>query len=636
MLKFIRRNASAWWIKAMFLAIVLVFVLWGVGTVGLERGDFVARVNGETIDPPEFQRALRNMQRFYEQIYKDALTPEILRQMNLPARTVEQLISTRLLRQEAERLGLTATDSELLDTIAAMPAFHVDGTFNKEVYVRTLRANGMSPAEFEEAQREQILVDKLRDLVTAGVRITEADVRPQFDRDNEKVDLAFVKIEPGSLADGLVLSEQDLEAYYEANSESFRIPDKVELEYVLFSSARLEADVQVSEEEARQYYDGHRDEFRREEQVRARHILVRVEEDAGDAAKAEARGRAEEALARIKAGADFAAVAAETSEDSSAARGGDLGLFRRGLMVPEFEAAAFALEPGEVSDLVETQFGFHIIKVEEKIPAGTPPFDEVRPQIEGKLRSQKAQDLARQKAGQAHIDLSGGKSLQEVAAAHALEVRVVGPSAQGDVVPGVGGTALVSAALSVEGEAVGPVVTVPEGMVVFRVTRKHPSHVPEMEAVRSEVEKAARAKLATDRARSLAEEVLALAREKGLAAAAEEKGLGVLESEPFGRKDPQIGGIGVAPDLRKQAFELTMDSPLAPSVHDIGGAFVVAALNRRFPADSSIFELEKQKLIEAEETRLKNEALGHLVNTLRSRAQIAIGRSYESPAAGTF
>lgn len=636
MLKFIRRNASAWWIKAMFLAIVVVFVGWGVGSMGGESGQFVARVNGETIGQVEFERAHRNMARFYEDIYKGALTPEILKQMNLPARTVEQLIAARLLRQEAERLGLVATDTEARNAIAAMPAFQIDGILNKETYVRVLRANGLSPGEFEAAQRDEILADKLRDLVTAGVQVTDADVRPRFDHDNEKIDLFYVKIEPSQFTDQIELKEEDVKGYHEANSESFRVPDEVEIEYLLFPNAHFEADIRLAEADAKEYYDGHQDEFRQEEQVRARHILIRLAEDADDAGKAEARTRADDALAKIKGGADFATLATEASEDSSASRGGDLGVFRRGLMVPEFEAAAFALEPGQVSEVVETQFGFHIIKVEEKIPAGMRPFEDARLQIEAKLRSQKAQDLAREKADKGHVDLSAGKTLPDIAAAHGLEVRTAGPLAQGEVAPGVGGTGLVSAGLSLEAAGPGPVVTVPEGMVIFRVTQKHPSHVPELAAIRQEVEKAARAKLAAEKAKTTADELLTAAKEKGLAAAAAEKGLTVQESTPFGRTDPQVGGIGAAPELNKQAFEMTLESPLAPSVHDVDGAYVIAALNRRFPADASIFDTEKEKLIEAEETRLRNEVLTNLVSTLRSQAEIIVGKGYESTTTGTL
>jgi peptidyl-prolyl cis-trans isomerase D len=635
-LKFIRRNATAWWVKAMFWAIVIVFVGWGVGTMGGQRGQFVARVNGEIIDQAEFERAHRNMQRFYEDLYKDALTPEILKQMNLRGRTVDQLISVRLLRQEAERLGLAASDTEVRDAIAAMPVFQIDGVTNKETYVRVLRANGMSPGEFQEAQREEILVDKLRDLVTAGVQVSEADVRPRFDYDKERVDLFYVKIDRAQFADKVELKEEDVKAYHEANSESFRVPDRVDVEYLLFANANLEADAQITEADVRQYYDGHQDEFRQEEQVRARHILIRVPEDADDAAKAEARRRADDALAKVKAGADFATVATETSEDSSASRGGDLGMFRRGLMVPEFEAAAFALEPGQVSEVVETQFGFHIIKTEEKTPPGTRTFDEVSKQIEAKLRSQKAQEMSREKAEKGHVDLAAGKSLQEIAAANGLEVRTAGPLSQGEVVPGVGGAGLANAALSAEVGAAGPVVTTPEGMVLFRVTQKHPSHVPDLAAIREQVEKAVRDKAAGDKAKTTADELLVAAKEKGLAAAAQEKGLTVQESGPFGRTDPQAGTIGAAPALNKESFELTLESPVSASVHEVGGAYVVAALNQRFPADTSIFDLEKEKMIKSEEARLKGEVLTNLVTSLREQAEIVMGAGYESATTGTL
>lgn len=632
MLKFIRRNATAWWIKAMFFAIAAVFVLWGVGSVGEGGGNVVARVNGENIDPLEFERTYRNMQRFYASIYKDQLTPEVLQALNLRARTVDQLITVSLLRQEAERLGLMATDAEVRNAISSTAAFQVDGVFDKDLYLRTLRAQEvpLTAAEYEESQREDIVVSKLRDLVTAGVQVNEADVRDRFEYENEKVALHYVKLEPSQFTDKVELKEEDVKAYYEAHSEELRVPDRVEIEYVLFPNARFESGVEVSEADAKQYYDENQGEFAQQEQVHARHILIRSPEAADEQTKAEARQRAEAALTRIKEGADFATLATEVSEDSSASNGGDLGFFRRGMMVPPFEEAAFSLQPGQTSNIVETQFGFHIIKVEERTEAGAPPFEETRAQIEAKLRTQRAQDLVRERANQGHVDASGGKALGEIAAAHELEVKTAGPLAKTDQVGGISGTALSNAAVSVEAVGVGPIVTVPDGAVLFRVVQKLPSHVPELAAIREQVEEAVRKDKASQLAKTTADEMLAAAQEKGLRPVAEERAFQLQESGPFGRTDVQIGSIGAAPELKKQAFQLTVEKPIAPAAYDVDGAYVIAALHERFPADSTVFDQQKEQMIETAEARYKNEVLTKLVTRLRADASISVGRGYET------
>ncbi len=633
MLKFIRRNASALWVKIMFIAIVIVFMTWGVGAVISSGGDIVARVNGENIDPLQFRRAHDNMRRFYQNLYKEAFSPQIEKAMNLPARTVDQLIASSLLRQEADRLGLSATDAEVLNTIAANNAFHVDGRFNRELYVDVLRQNGLRPTEFEESQRQDILVSKLRDLITAGVVIGEADVRGRYDYDNEKVNLGFVRVDPEQYRAGLELSDDQLKEYFDSHQDEFRLPDRVELAYIVLPNAQFEASMTIPEADVKQYYDTYEDEFRQEEEVRARHILFRVEEGADDATKATARQRAEAVLAKAKSGEDFAKLATENSEDSSSSRGGDLGFFRRGLMVPPFEEAAFAMQPGQVSEIVETQFGYHIIRVEERREPGVKPFAEVSTQITGKMKSERAQAMANEKATAAHTELTGGKTLEEVAAAQGFEVKTTGPLAKTDRIAGVNGTGLLNAAFALDQRGLGPVVTNPDGQVLFRLNKKIPTEVPELNGIRDQVEKAARTKLANDKAKATAEEILAAAKDKGLEAAAQEHGLAVEESGPVERTGGKVGTIGASPELAKQAFDLTKDSPLAPTVYDVGGNSIIVALKERIPADSAGFESQKAQLIEQEKGRLQNSVLTDFIAELRSRADVVVGKAYEAAAA---
>jgi peptidyl-prolyl cis-trans isomerase D len=448
--------------------------------------------------------------------------------------------------------------------------------------------------------------------------------------------LHYVKLETNQFTDEVELRDEDVKAYYEAHSEELRVPDRVEIEYVLFPNDHFEPQVTLTEADARKYYDDNQKEFEQQEQVRARHILIRSPESAGEETKAEARQRAEAALTRVKDGADFATVATEVSEDSSASNGGDLGFFRRGMMVPPFEEAAFSLQPGQTSDIVETQFGFHIIKVEERKEAGVLPFEEKRAQIEDKLRAQRARDLVRDRANQAHVDASAGKSLAEIAAAYQLEMKTAGPLAKTDQVGGISGTALSNAAVSLEQAGIGPIVTVPDGGVLFRVTAKIPSHVPELTAIRAQVEEALRKEKATELAKKAADEMLAAAQEKGLRPAAEERALQLQESGPFGRSDATPGSIGAAAELKKQAFHLTIEKPVAPAVYDVDGAYVVAALHQRFPADMSVFDQQKQQLIESTETRYKNEVLTKLVTQLRTDASIYVGRGYETGETATL
>jgi hypothetical protein len=212
-------------------------------------------------------------------------------------------------------------------------------------------------------------------------------------------------------------------------------------------------------------------------------------------------------------------------------------------------------------------------------------------------------------------------------------MKTTGPLAQKDRVAGVNGTGLLNAAFALNQPGIGPVVTTPDGQILFRLMNKSPSQVPELAAIRDQVEKAARAKLAADKAKETAEKILAAAKEKGLEAAAQEHGLAVEETGPVGRTDNQVGAIGMSPDLAKQAFELTMDSPLAPSVYDVDGNSIVAALRQRIAADPAGFESQKTQLIEQAEAQLRSSVLTDFVTELRGRADIEIGKAYATTAA---
>ena len=311
------------------------------------RMEVAARVNNEVITKHQFDRAYQNLQNMYRNMGQGAASPP---EALLRSQAIAQLVSNELLIQEAHRLGFEVDEAELRQSIASMPNFQANGQFDKDAYLEILRQNGLKPTDFEELQRRQLLAAKVEDLVSQGAHVSDAEVKERFQFDNERVSLKFVRLPAASFAPQVTLSDQDVQAYYNENQERYREPERVRIQMVEFRPADFAKQVNPTDDEIKEYYDANLAQFQKQEEVHARHILFTVKPDASDADKAAARKQAEEVLAKAKGGADFAELAKQYSQDSTAAGGGDLGNFARGVMTPPFEAAAFALEPGQISE----------------------------------------------------------------------------------------------------------------------------------------------------------------------------------------------------------------------------------------------------------------------------------------------
>jgi len=629
-LKFIRRNAEAAWVKFMFVAIVIVFVFWGMGgIVGGEKAEVAARVNADPIDPAEYYRAYDSLVRVYQNMYKDNFKPEVAKALDLKGRAMDQLIRGTLMRQEAQRIGLSVSEAELRDAIAAMPSFQRRGRFERDFYVQVLRANDLTPGDFEDAERQELLVSKVQDLIISGVHVSDAEVHDRYVYDNEKVNLRFVKLDVPEFLSQVNLADADVQAYYDKHQESFREPERVRLEYVLYAPEQFADKVKLTDEDIQGYYDDHKFDYEKPEEVHARHILFKVAPDASPELKAEVRKHAEEVLAKVKAGEDFAALAKQYSEDASAGDGGDLGSFARGKMVKPFEDAAFALAPGATSDLVESPFGFHIIKVDAKQEARTQALDEVRADIVAALTKDKSRDLARTQAEGDQTKAVAGETLANLAQADGLSVATPAPFARGEAITGIGmNPDVTKAALAANAGDVGAVIDSPKGYVVFRVGEKLPSHVPPLAEIRERVEQAARNEQAEALAKKKADELLPELQKSDTDKLAAANNLKVEESGPFARTGTYIPNIGNAPELKKAAFDLTADKPVAPAVYSVSGASVLAVFKERIPADEDQFKAQKSDLARQALDRGRGQAVEEFTNYLKARANIDVNQDF--------
>lgn len=627
MLGAMRKRADSILLKGLFVVIILVFIFWGVGTTRTDRKQIAAQVNDAIISRGEFDQALKNLERMYRQMAPQSSPPaELLR-----TQAIDQLISTELLLQEASHLGLAVDETELRDSIAAMPQFQADGRFDKNAYLEILRMNTLKPSDFEELQRRQLLVDKIQEIIRQGVQVSPQELKDRFRFDNERVDLKIVRVPAATFVDQVTLSDADLQSYYAENAERYREPERVRVQLAEYRPQDFTAQVAPGEAEVQVYYDAHRDEYAKPEEVHARHILFRLAPDAGEAEKAAAREKAEAVLVTAKGGADFAALAQQHSQDATAERGGDLGSFGRGVMAPPFEAAAFALAPGQVSEIVETQFGLHIIKLEDKTPASQQPLEEVKGSIIEALKTQQARKLAMERVEAAHERILDGESLEAVVTDAGVTLQTPAAFAEHEPIPGLGERAeLVKEAFGTEAGQVGEIVNEPTGYTIVSVVERIPSAVPPFDQVRGRVETDLRTKKAGELAKQRAEALLAqLKQTKDLEGLAQQQALTVEESKQIGRAGPYVPGVGTAPALKDAAFALTPEAPVAAAVYDVNGDAVIAVLAQRIPADESRFDAEQPGLATRLRAQAEAAAMRTFIEQLKSRARIEYG-----PAAG--
>ena len=622
MLDAMRKQSGSLLLKILFGVIALVFIFWGFGTSQANRMEVAARVNDEVITRGEFDRAYRNLVNMYAQMGQQGAPPDAF----LRTQAISQLISTELILQEAERLGLSVDEDELRQSISAMPNFQSDTGFDKDAYVEILRQNGLKPSDFEELQRRQLLANKVQGLVAQGVQIGDQELREQFRYDNERVSLKFVRLPAASFIPQVTLTDEEIKKYYDEHSEQYREPERVRVQMLEFRPVDFTAKVEPTEAEITTYYDANLSQFQKPEEAHARHILFKVAPDASDADKAAARKQAEDVLAKAKGGGDFAALAKQFSQDSTAENGGDLGSFGRGVMTPPFEQAAFALEPGQVSEIVETQFGFHIIKLEAKTAARTEPLESVKGTIVESLKLTGARTLALDQVEAAHEKALDGTPLEQLASEAKLTLHAPPPFGANEPIFGGIRKELAAEAFNTDVGEISEIVTETSGYTFMKVSERIPSAVPPLDQVRGKVETDLRALKASEMARARGEALLAQLKEKkDLAAVAGENELTVEESKEVGRFGGYLPNIGTAPALKEAAFVLTAESPVAPAVYDVNGDAVVAVLAERLPPDESRFDAEKAGLQERLRGQAAAAAVRTFVDQLKAKSEIEYG-----------
>ena len=394
-----RANRRKWFVGVIILFVVFsfvvaIFAIWGgAATMSDPSGlGWAARVDGVDIPISELERLRQQMVGEFQQTMGASFDPDVA-YLSVYRQAAVQLISMELAYAYATRIGLSASDEEVSTAIHRAPVFQRQGRFiGRAEYINELRARGYSPELDEPAMRRELVTAKLRSFVESLVTISDAEVERAFAERGETAEGDHVIFKLSDYEVAAQPNDAQVRSWYEEHPASYMTPERRRASYVLIERAPIIASLSISDDDARRFYDENKTRYATPAQRRASHILFRVEQNASPEEVSQVEERAAAVLAEIRGGANFAEMARQHSEDSVTAAGGDLGWFGEGRMVPEFERAAFALTDGQVSELVRTKFGFHIIQMTGSREAGTQPFDEVKDSIKQDMGIRQAQD----------------------------------------------------------------------------------------------------------------------------------------------------------------------------------------------------------------------------------------------------
>src|SRR5688572_15522757 len=487
-----RRNILKWLLAAVVvgLSLYLVPVEWTQTDTlaGALPRETVASVDGHDLTAGEFQQRYIAQMQAYQQQFGGSMNAQLLRQLGVDQQVLAQMVDEQVSFLEAERQGIRVSDDELAQRIMAIPGLQENGRFIGEArYEALLRLQRppLTKSQFEAQMRRGIMTERLRGALTDWMAISDKELETEYRKRNEKVKLQVVAFTADRFRDKVSLSDADIAAYFDAHKAEYRVGEQRTIKYLLIDRDQARLKVVVPPNDIQRYYNDNINQFQTPEQLHATHILLKT--DGKD--EAAVRKRAEALLAQVKGGADFAALAKKESEDEgSKASGGDVGLFGRGRMVPEFETAAFAMQPGQTSDLVRSQFGFHIIRVTEKKAGETRPLDDVRQQIQEQLSQQQADLQVSQRAEQLQARIKDPGDLAEAAGEQGLMVQDSGFFQRGDPVPGLGNAPQVSASVFTLGDnTVSAALAAQRGAVFITVSGKKDPYVPKLDEVKEKV-----------------------------------------------------------------------------------------------------------------------------------------------------
>ncbi len=641
MLSIIREHADSWMIKAILWLIILAFIgtifySWGMGGSSNSGGGVIATVEGENIYQGEYELTFNNLVDFYRQQFKNQFSSEMVQKLDLKTQALEALIQKKLLLQEAEKQNLKISNAELISHIRDLPVFQSDTKFSEKNYRSYLQFQRVTPGEFEESQRQSLILDKLEKLFRTNSKVSESEILEAYKNKEEKAKLDYVRFYNDHFQVEKVFNDQDLNKFFQANKKQFEIPPQIQVEYVKIVPEKYLVQIEPRNEDIEDYYQVKIADFRVLKNYRASHILTHVKssqiggdgspEEKQKAAEEKSKSRATELLEKIKAGADFGEVAKKYSDDSaSGTQGGSLGEFPKGTMVSAFETTLEKLKVGEISDPVLTPFGYHIIKLDGKEEERIKPLEEVREEIIQSLKKIKARQRVRRTAKHIHKDAEKNGDLKSAAESSEAKTNVTEFfSREKHTLSDIGDNPqFFKLAFSLEKSQVSQPIHTAEASFILKVIAEKQAHTPELKDVKKAVEQALAEQVNQKHTKSRFKELeQKLSQEKDLEKIIQGMDLSIRHT-PFFSKEDSIPGIGNIKEIKEKTFTMNVGDTTSASVRDRFYLFKLAEIKAAGEPDKE----QTQKITRQIKREKSRQIFQEWVSNLKTRADIMIDKT---------
>ena len=635
MLDLLRKKTQSPFIQGTILIIVLVFIFWGVGSGINDNLNIVATVNNEGIPYEDFQKAYNQLTTQYRNQFGGNLPKGLLENLDLESQTLDQLIQRTLLRQGAREMGIVVSNLEVQQAVEKMEAFRTNGSFNVEQYKNILSSSGMMPSSFEASMRTDLLSGKVLSHLARFAKLTPLEVNEQFGFDNKEISIEYISFSGSDFKEAIEAGDEELLSFYEENKNNYMTDPQVKLNFLLFPY-KADEKLVITDEEIESFYRQNFNRYSIPEQRSARHILIKTSAEDSEDALSEKLNRAEQVLELAKTGEDFTELAKQFSEGPTGPKGGDLGSFSRGRMVKPFDDAVFALNEGEISDIVETQFGFHVIKVEKIEPAHTRALEEVKDEITFQLQKQKGNELAFTGATEAYEKIILAGSLEKFSQQN-TDITVdqteffprKSPEKSGFTEGMINEPAFLNAAFTLnKGELSSLIETAKGYAIIFAADKKVPE-ISLLDDVKEQVQQDYISVKSDTMAQETAQAMLASLKEQGsvdLVAEATKHGK-TLENSGYITRNGSADST-LPTQIVTLGFELSDETPYPEEIVSDNGAFYVfRVMEMRQPSPDLYTEKEKEfktALLE----RKKGTLLASWLANVRSKAEIEINEQF--------